>query len=125
MFIVTMVFLVSLIFTVQQTLFQYVAVDTADVYDNYDIYLLNNLRDIFDDTLQLSPDCVNATVNIQNLGIYLDQPIFRDGYVVDFGGTLNSIDCSNWGTADPVVVLELKITRGVDTQTEAEYPLFR
>ena len=45
--------------------------------------------------------------------------------MVDFGGTLNSIDCSNWGTADPVVVLELKITHGVDTQTEAEYPLFR
>ena len=125
MFVVTMVFLVSLIFVVQQSLFQYAAMDTINTFSSHDIYMMNNLRELFNETLQLSSDCSKATTNLNDLGEYINDQAFMAGYTVDIGNTTSSIECSNWGTSDPVVRLELKIVRGVETESEAVYYLYR
>jgi len=132
MFVVTMVFLVSLIFVVQQNLLQYTAVDTIDIFETHDLYLINNMKEMFQDTLDYSQTCDtgidNASYNLNLLTAYMKDQIYIGGYTVDFGETLNNLDCSNWGSNDPVnplLVLEIKLVRGIETETEGVYYLVR
>jgi len=120
MFIVTMVFLVSLIFVVQQTLLQYTSVDTVNAFYAHDTYLQNNIKEMFQETIYLSSDCTEFDAEMQDLADYLNQQIFIGGYSVDLGETISSVYCS-WPNRG--VDLEIKLLRGVETESKIIYHL--
>jgi len=114
MFIVTMIFLIGFIFSVQQNLFQYSEADVPGSMEQNDIYLLWNIRDLFRDTLEGSADCAEAQTRLSTLENYLNTRIFRGGYVLEVGYQLL---CENWESATEAP-LKLSITlTGEKTET--------
>ncbi len=122
MFIVTMVFLVGLIFTVHQSLFQYSFTDLSQSAQKNDFYLFKNTINAFNRTLQLSDSCNNAANNLQSLADFLNQQIFRGGYSLDIEDTLGTLDCNNVGTPNATLRLTIHLI-GSDTDTKGVFYL--
>ncbi|MFH1978240.1 MAG: hypothetical protein ABIJ92_02860 [Candidatus Aenigmatarchaeota archaeon] len=125
MFIVTMVFLVSLIFAVQQSFFQYTSIDTVSTFDVNDKYLIEDLKDLVNDTMHVSwEDCGEESSNVAALFSYLENHNFRNGYAVDFGNSKNSLDCpSPIPGVNATLDLDIRLRRGVRSETNAFYRL--
>jgi len=122
MFIVTMVFLVGLVFTVHQLLFQYSFIDLSESAQENDFHLFKNTLDAFNQTLQLSNSCTDAQNYLDVLASFLAQQIFRGGYSIDIEDTLLTLNCSNVGTQNPVLKLTIHII-GADTDTRGSFDL--
>ncbi|MFH1364102.1 MAG: hypothetical protein ABIH52_00435, partial [Candidatus Aenigmatarchaeota archaeon] len=105
----------------------YVEVGTVDTFGSHDIYILNNMRELFQDTLDLSQNCDsgpwNAEESLRDLKDYLDQQVFIGGYTVDVGNPSSSLNCTDWPAA--TLDLKLRVLRGADTETEVIYHLVR
>jgi hypothetical protein len=126
MFIVTMVFLAGLIFTVQQLLFQYSFLDLSEPLRDLDANLLGSIRDMFSEGLAASPDCQSAVWAAQEIHTFLSAQTFR-GMDLEFkywqeGKWANApyLECTNWDTEDPVLQLKLTVTSPTSYR-EVEY----
>ena len=126
MFIVTMVFLAGLIFTVQQLLFQYSFLDLSEPLRDMDANLLGSIRDMFSDCLAASPDCQSAAQAAQEIHTFLLAQTFR-GLDLEFKywqdgkwASTPYLNCTNWGTPDPVLQLKLTVTSPTSYR-EVEY----
>lgn len=75
MFIITMVFLVGLIFAVQNSLSQYSFSDLAQVFEKNDLYLLESIKNSFNETLSSSKSCEELDINLQELEAFLEEKI--------------------------------------------------
>lgn len=104
MFIVTAVFLVSLVFAVQNLIFNYPFIDFQNTFENND-YIFANIKNNIQYVLDNSKDCDSAKDNIDELLSFLGQQMVS-GYVFDFKYELN---CTNWENAPPDPCL-LKVT---------------
>ncbi len=124
MFIVTMVFLTGVIFTVQQLLFQYAELDLSIPLQKTDFFMLHNTRNLLQQSL-IASNCAEAEENLQEtLRFLAEQPMKGFTYSFLFNGELYpNLNCSNWETSVPVLELEMNII-GPGTDTVAVYGLY-
>lgn len=92
MFIITMVFLVGLVFAVQTSLSQYSFIDLADSFKDNQGELYTSVITSFESTL-LSPDCPAARVHKNELEQFMEGRVIG-GTTIDVDATL---DCAEWG----------------------------
>lgn len=119
-FIVTMVFLIALIFTVQQLLFQYSAVDLSAPPQSPDTYFMKNMESAFKGALDSSTECGEARKNIEELKETIIQDA-REGYIISIDGGL---DCPGGGWPSPPE-LELTVTtRGETSETRSSMEFY-
>jgi hypothetical protein len=95
MFVITMIFLIGLIFSVQRLLFQYTSLDLSTPFRENAIYLLGNTKDMINRTIRATPDCWDFSAKMQELKDFLDRSVPRRGYSLSVTYRLN---CTNWGS---------------------------
>ena len=125
MFIVTALFMIGLIFTVQQLIFQYTSLDLSAPFRENSIYLLRNTKDVINATIRSTPDCADFTMNIRELKNFLDRRIPYGGYSLAFDYKLN---CNNWTSVGPSQSPPLNVTLqivGKTSETASRFSLYR
>ena len=118
MFIVTIIFLVGMIFAVQQSLLRYSEVESTDPFFLDDNEIIINIENSLLSTLQLSPSCEEAGQNIQEL---VNKLTFgrRRGFRIDIR---TEMDCSNWKTSNPVLKADVAVEgRSVNSRKHMEF----
>jgi len=98
MFIITTIFLIGLVFSVQQLMFQYTALDLSAPFRENNIYVLQNTKNIINTTIRSTHDCTDFIAKMKELKDFLDRRIPRGGYSLSLGYTLN---CSYWSNSPP------------------------
>jgi len=98
MFIVTAVFLVGLIFVVQQILFQYESVDPRTGFQYNEFGAVASLRDAVNATLANSTDCDNLAANMDVLKSFIDYRSASAGFTEELK---YSIDCASFWNNPP------------------------
>jgi hypothetical protein len=125
MFIITMVFLIGLIFVIQQGFndwFEY-SIDFSASMQRNDYYIFDSVRAMSEQTLKGSQSCLDARDKLRELEGFLKNRILS-GYYLDFSYKLT---CANWDNAPPdpaPMNLTLHIT-GKDTDTHGNFFLYR
>ena len=122
MFIVTMVFLIALIFSVQQLLLQYTAIDLSTPPQTTDTYLVENMEPIFQAALDSSDDCEEARTNVRELENLITRTI-KGGYSIDIYGDIACSPSGEWPSAPELTIL-VTVT-GETSETKAEFKLYR
>ena len=89
MFIVTMIFLVGLIFFVQQTLFGYTALDLSDPFQEDDYYIIKNIEDGVDEIIGTSSTCEEADEKIWDFIEFVRRQNIKRGIEPELGYRLN------------------------------------
>jgi len=98
MFIITTIFLIGLVFSVQQLMFQYTALDLSAPFRENNIYLLQNTKNIINNTIRTTPYCPDFMTKMRELKDFLDKRIPRGGYSLSIGYRLN---CTYWNNSPP------------------------
>jgi len=98
MFVVTMFFLIGLIFTVQALLFQYTALDLSAPFRQNSIYLLKNTEGLVNSTIRSTPECADFSVKMDGLKNFLEARVPSTGYVISLDPHLN---CAYWPNSPP------------------------
>jgi len=98
MFVITTVFMVGLIFMVQQLLFQYTSVDPRSGFQFNEYGLVKSIRDAANATLLNSADCPALGADIEALKSFLNARSASAGYAMEFG---YAIDCTSFGNTPP------------------------
>lgn len=108
MFVITMVFLVAMIFSVQSLLFGYSEADLTQPTQNTDPYSIVNIRDAFQSALGSSNDCPTARSNAITFRSLLTGSM-KSGREITING---DIDCSPTGDwpAPPELTLDVMIS---------------
>jgi hypothetical protein len=122
MFIITMVFLAGLIVAVQQILIQYSELDISKGFDRSDSHLIDNIKDMFNRTLESSECCPVALGRVKEMDGFINR---RGGgsYFLELGYNGNqavNIRCENFNTNDSVLNLSVKVTTA-GTETEGTF----
>lgn len=114
MFIITMVFLVGLIFAVQNNLSQYTFLDLSTTFEKSDFYILKSIKDSFYKTIKSARNCQEAQDNVNELKDFFENKIIE--------GTSIQIDqewnCPGGWSANPLnLTIRLKSIE-IDTREE-------
>ena len=128
MFLVTVVFLSGVIFAVQGFLVQYMTMDLSEPMQSNDVFILENIRDMFGETIKTGTDCDDALLNMNLLHEFLITRMLK-GYTVELKYNKENepnLVCANWapGATDPVLTLTVHIS-GTNTETTGVYEYFR
>lgn len=97
MFIVTIVFLVGVVFVVQQILLQYSYLDMPSTYRAGDFHLLKSAETIATRAVTVASTCLEAEKNLEESLLFLGDQA-AGGYSLDVD---YSVNCSNWGNKYP------------------------
>ena len=120
MFIVTMVFLIALIFSVQQLLYHYTVIDLSIPSRTTDAYLLDNMESSFQAALDSSDDCLEARKNVKEVKDMIastsDPPVDITGELFCPGGA--------WPPSGPDLTMQAAIT-GETYDTSALFEFYR
>lgn len=92
MFILTMVFLVGLIFTVQSMLLEYNYVDLSGPIEGSDEVIMMNIRNSIRDTVAITEDCSDVSGNLEELEAAVSRGMLSI-YGIDI---YYDIKCSRW-----------------------------
>ncbi len=128
MFIVTMIFLAGMISAVQILLLAYSTMDASETLSNNDLYLLNNLKDVTNQTLTSAENCEEFKTRLKELKTFLADTYGSFEYVTDIDFSVN---CDNWNNTPPedapvTVSLEIKSgSGGYQTVTREYYRVYR
>ncbi len=125
MFIITMVFLVGLVFVVQQGFVNWFAysIDFYSETQKNDYYLFNNAKDMTDQTFLGSATCTEARNNLNDLTTFFNTRVLTS-YFLEFS---YSLECGNWpntAPADPPLDVTIHI-KGENTDTQEDFSLYR
>jgi hypothetical protein len=121
MFVVTMIFLIGLIFSVNSLLFQYTALDLSTPFRENTVYLLQNTKGIINNTIKTTPDCADFTTKMKELKDFLDRRIPRGGYSLSLSYQVN---CTNWDSVtNPPLNLTIQIV-GKNADTSARVYMY-
>ena len=82
MYILTIIFLVGLIMSVQQSFLQYTSVDATESMKDSEYYILRKVADVTNQTLQGSSDCTELQENINYLSNYINSQPLRGGNII-------------------------------------------
>lgn len=91
MFVVTMIFLVGLIFFVQQALFGYTALDLSEPFKTDDYYVNENIREGVNEIIGNSTTCEEANLRIYEFIDFVQRQTVKRGYELELNYLL---DCS-------------------------------
>jgi len=97
MFIVTVVFLVGLIFTVQQLVFQYTYLDMPSTFRSDDYGLLEGIKAVMNQTVASSSGCQEALKRIDEASLFIESREIS-GYSV---AIISSSNCALWASRPP------------------------
>lgn len=125
MFVMTMVFLVGLIFVIQQGLMNWYtySIDYSTRMQESDYYLFENMKSMAETSLMASSTCSEARDNLNELSFFLNTNIIK-GYNLDF---VHRLDCGNWANtapAPPPLNLTIHI-KGADSNTYQDILMYR
>jgi hypothetical protein len=122
MFVVTMIFLMGLIWVVQQNLFGYSFLDFSKPLQEMDYYLFKNVKDVVTLGLKTSVDCTDAKENLEELVYFLNKELIS-GYSLDLKYKLN---CTYWNNTPPLPApLNLSIhIIGKETDTTGSFEIY-
>ena len=122
MFVITMIFLITMVFAVQSYLFTYAKLDLSTPLQARDTYTIKNIESAFQTALDSSTECEIARRNIIDLEGVLDRSI-KGGQEVQITG---SLDCPGGGwPPPPQLTLDILINRGEGGETQATLELTR
>ncbi|MBN2042865.1 MAG: hypothetical protein JW754_03585 [Candidatus Aenigmarchaeota archaeon] len=128
MFLISMVFLVGLIFTVQTALLGYTSVDISEPGDKTDRFLIENVIGLINDTLN-DPNTEYCNSGKDN---FLDklreiQTIIKEEYVRGLFSLkiIPLLDCTKWDDEGEVVLNVTVISQGPDFDTKGLFELKR
>ncbi|MBI4020320.1 MAG: hypothetical protein HY367_03225 [Candidatus Aenigmarchaeota archaeon] len=114
-FIVSMVFLVGLVFVVQQLLLQYGAIRPLEPLENDDVALTNNIRDAFNATLATSGDCTEAERNLGELSEFIRDRQPMGGFFIEAS---HNFTCSTSGPFPSTLEVDIMASSPkIDTRT--------
>jgi hypothetical protein len=122
MFIVTMVFLIAMIFSVQQLLIRYTAIDLTTPPQTTDAYLVENIKIAFQSSMDSSNFCSDARKNVREMKNIITKNI-KSGYSIDISGELNCTESGDW-PGPPELTLYLTLI-GPSSETKATFELYR
>ena len=106
MFIVTMVFMAAMVFSIQGLLLSYARTDIAALHRSSDSYLIENLETIFQHALDSSDDCPEAKTNVIELKGMIGSQIMG-GYDLNITG---DVTCP-WPATGPDLTMYITVTR--------------
>lgn len=89
MFVVTMIFLVGLIFFVQQALFGYISLDLTEPFQEDDYYVKQNIRYAVDEMIGMSSTCPEANEKIYEFIDFVKREVVKRGYELEGDYLLN------------------------------------
>ncbi len=128
MFLISMVFLVGLIFTVQTALLGYTSVDISESSQKTDRYLIENVINLINDTLN-DPNTEYCNSGKDN---FLDkmreiQTIVKEEYVRGMFSLkiIPILDCTKWNSQNEVVLDITVVSQGPDFDTKGVFHLKR
>jgi hypothetical protein len=119
LFLVAIVFLVGMIFIVQQALFQYSEVDITEPFMAMDVRIFNNILSGLNQTIRETYYCNETKDSFENR---LED--LKTSFQEEYGRTysiemLYALNCSNWGKTPPNNPLTITIAvsgQGRDTR---------
>jgi hypothetical protein len=125
MFVLTMVFLVGLVFVIQQGFVNWFAyaIDFYSDTQRNDYYLFDNVKTMAQYTMQSSATCDEARNNLNDLRAFLQSRILSN-YFLEFRTRL---DCSKWlntPPSDAPLNASIHIT-GENVDTYGDFMLYR
>lgn len=97
MFIVTVVFLVGVVFVVQQILLQYSYLDLPSSYQHGDFHLMRSAEIITTRAVTVAGTCTEAEENLKTSLLFLAEQT-AGGYSLDVD---YSVNCTNWDNKFP------------------------
>ena len=83
MFLVTMVFMVGLVFFVQQIFFGYSTMDVSEPLESDEYYLVENVRSSIGTILAASSSSQEADINLQEYIEFVKRESLKTGYELD------------------------------------------
>jgi hypothetical protein len=98
MFILTVIFLVGLIYVVQQNLSGYAVLDLSEPFEDNSYYIFKYVKDAFSDTTATTRTCFEAEANLNELVNYISRKILFGGFTLDLR---HNLDCARWDNTDP------------------------
>lgn len=122
MFVITMIFLISMVFAVQSLLFNYAEIDLSSPLQNRDSYLVDNVESTFQAALRSSDDCEEARMNIIDLKNVITNSI-KGGQEVRITGNINCTSDGDW-PSDPELTIQVFIN-SEGGETWADFALSR
>jgi hypothetical protein len=110
MFVITMIFLAAMIFTVQSLLFTYNEIDLSHPPQNLDAYVVENMETMFQKALDSSTDCLEVKDNILLLKNIISDKI-GSGQEIKVTGNINCSSGGGWPSTGPDLGIQILITR--------------
>ncbi len=117
MFVVTTIFLVGLIFVVQQLLFQYMSVDPKAGFEFNEYGIVKSLAAAANATLQGSSNCAALENDMEVLKNFIESRTITAGYFVDFN---HNVNCSAFDYRVTLPSWETQATISLETNKNAE-----
>ncbi len=110
MFVVTAVFLTSMLFVVQQIFMTYAAIDTSAPFKTRQVYVMKNIIDSVNETIRTADNglagCQEFQKNLEELLSLLRDDLSSEGFIFEAS---YEIDCSRWSYASGKAPLSLSI----------------
>ena len=119
MFVITMVFLVSMLFSVQSLLFRYAETSLTHPSQNTDAYIVDNLEDVFQSVLESSDDCFTVRENVIVLRNMLSSSI-KSGREIRVTGDVSCNSTGGWSPSPELTIQILISSDGGETWTTME-----
>ena len=115
MFVLTMIFLMGMVFVVQQVLFTYSSVDL--------VAGLNSLRDTAEQTVITTSDCADVGKNLNEFEGFFRSHVMESEFVVSADHELNCGNWDNFPPAPPPVVMTVYV-KGKGFDSSARFDLY-
>jgi hypothetical protein len=102
MFVVTAVFLASMLFAVQQIFITYASLDTAEPFESKQAYVMGNIIDSINDTILTAgpgtTGCRQFQKNLDELLSIIKDDVSSEGFILEAD---YEMDCGNWDNSYP------------------------
>ena len=121
MYVITTLFLASMVFGIQALLLQYSNIDLSSYHKSSGAYCMDNIRDVFQKALKSSNNCTEARNNVIDLRNLLNT-VIRGGYHVGVSGDVNCTDSGDWTGTGPDLELYVRLSNE-NGETIARYEL--
>ncbi len=113
MFVVTAVFLATMLFTVQEMFITYAAIDTASPFKTKELFIMRGIIESVNETLRTSATCDDLRDNLEVLMVKIRDDVSSEGFLLQTG---NVMDCDNWGSpsSGPVLSMNIRLSETYD-----------
>jgi hypothetical protein len=118
MFVVTAVFLTSMLFVVQQIFITYASIDTSAPFKTKQVYVMKNIIDSVNDTIKSADDglagCQEFQKNLEELLSLLRDDVSSEGFIFEASPKFNCGDWDNTYPEDAPLSLSIRLSETYD-----------